>query len=491
VIFRWEGAFSVLFRVASLAAALVIVMPTAVVPAAERRPNIIFIMVDDLGPEWISCYGAQDIKTPAIDRLAAEGMRFTAAYSMPKCTPTRTTLLTGQYPFRHGWVNHWDVPRWGAGCHFDPKHNLTFARLLKKAGYKTAIAGKWQINDFRVQPNVLADHGFDQWCMWTGFETGNSPSGKRYWDPYIHTRAGSKTYPGKFGPKVFTDFIIDFMGRHRAEPMMIYFPMALTHGPLVTTPNERSATTNLGKHKAMVRYVDHVVDRLVKATQSLKIADDTILIFTTDNGTAGKITGRLNGRKVRGGKGTTTERGCWQPFIVYGPSRVPRGIVTNCLTDFTDMLPTFCELSGVEIPPNLKIDGRSIAKVILGKKKDGPRKWIMAMGGGVAKLNSAGRVVPARAYAPRAIRDKRYKVLINEVGKPSALYDLQRDPGETDNLLGDDLPQAAAAMTRLVAAANTFPKQDAAPRYDPTPAQRWDRKFKPGRKKRRKKSSPR
>ena len=147
------------------------------------KPNIIFIMVDDLGPEWIGCCGAEGIETPVIDELARTGMRFTNAYSMPKCTPTRVTLLTGQYPFRHGWVNHWDVPRWGAGCHFDPKHNVSFVRLLKKAGYATAIAGKWQINDFRVQPDVLAGHGFDEWCMWTGYETGNRPSGKRYWNP--------------------------------------------------------------------------------------------------------------------------------------------------------------------------------------------------------------------------------------------------------------------------------------------------------------------
>ena len=108
---------------------------------AANKPNIVFIMVDDLGPEWISSYGAEGIQTPNIDKLAAGGMKFTNAYSMPQCTPTRVTLLTGQYPFRHGWVNHWDVPRWGAGCHFDPKHNVSFARLLKDAGYATAIAG--------------------------------------------------------------------------------------------------------------------------------------------------------------------------------------------------------------------------------------------------------------------------------------------------------------------------------------------------------------
>ncbi|NQT52494.1 sulfatase-like hydrolase/transferase, partial [bacterium] len=254
--------------------------------APTTQPNILFIMVDDLGKEWISCCGAEGIQTPHIDKLAATGLRFVNGYSMAQCTPTRVTLLTGQYPWHHGWVNHWDVPRWGAGCHFDPKHNLSFARVMKTAGYVTAAAGKWQINDFRVQPNVMADHGFDDWCMWTGYETGNPPSGKRYWDPYIHTRQGSRTYPGKFGPDVYADFLIDFMKRHRAKPMLLYFPMALTHGPLVHTPLEPKATSKMDKHKAMVRYTDHLVGRLVKALDDLGIRDRTLVFFTTDNGSA-------------------------------------------------------------------------------------------------------------------------------------------------------------------------------------------------------------
>jgi len=101
------------------------------VPEPQRRPNIVFIMVDDLGKEWISAYGAENIETPHVDHLAETGMKFTNAYSMPQCTPTRVTLLTGQYPFRHGWTNHFDVPRWGSGAHFDPERNASFARVLR------------------------------------------------------------------------------------------------------------------------------------------------------------------------------------------------------------------------------------------------------------------------------------------------------------------------------------------------------------------------
>ena len=140
--------------------------------ATNQKPNILFIMLDDLGKEWISCYGAEDIETPNIDALAAGGMKFNNAYSMPQCTPSRATLLTGKYPWRNGYVNHWDVPRWGIG-YFDWKHkeNTTFARLMKDLGYKTCAAGKWQINDFRIEPQAMKKHGFDDWAMWTGWET--------------------------------------------------------------------------------------------------------------------------------------------------------------------------------------------------------------------------------------------------------------------------------------------------------------------------------
>ncbi|MDB4664775.1 sulfatase-like hydrolase/transferase [Verrucomicrobia bacterium] len=119
---------------------------------SAARPNILFIMLDDLGKEWISCYGAEDIQTPNIDTLADGGMKFNNAYSMPSCTPSRSTLLTGKYPWGTGFVNHWDVPRWGV-TYFDwkKKENTNFARLMKGLDYATCAVGKWQINDFRLE----------------------------------------------------------------------------------------------------------------------------------------------------------------------------------------------------------------------------------------------------------------------------------------------------------------------------------------------------
>ena len=447
-------------------------------PAAKpgkNKPNILFILVDDLGKEWVSCYGASDIETPNIDELAKTGMQFENAWSMPQCTPTRATLLTGQYPFRHGWVNHWDVPRWGAGCHFDEKHNYTFARLLRSNGYKTAIAGKWQINDFRVEPDAMVKHGFDEYCMWTGGEGRNPKSDKRYFDPYIHTKDGSRTYEGKFGPDIFADFLVDFIKVNKDEKMLMYYPMCLTHTPFVTTPHEPNAAGKVEKHKAMVQYTDHLVGRIVKALDEAGVRNNTIIFFTTDNGTVGSIEGMLDGRKIRGGKTKQSENGTAMPFIVNCPSLVPAGLISDALTDFTDMFPTFAELAGVEMPKGITIDGKSIAKVILGKSKDSHRKWILSMGGHPGKVGTGGRVENVTEYANRVIRDKRYKLWVTN-GKVSDMYDLSVDPGEKVNLIDSMEESHVEARKRLKTILNSLPQKDANPKYDPNPPQPWDKK---------------
>ena len=424
----------------------------------RRRPNIIFIMVDDLGKEMISCYGSTQVQTPNIDALAAKGMRFNNAYSMPQCVPTRATVLTGQYPFRHGWVNHYDVPRWGKGCHFSPKYNPSFAKQLKAAGYATCISGKWQISDFRIQPRILNELGFDEYCVWTGYEKANPPSSKRYWDPYIHTAQGSRTYKGQFGPDIYNRFIIDFIEEHKNEPMMIYYPMNLTHGPLTTTPHNKDTA---GK-KVMVEYMDYLVGTLVKSLEENKVRDRTIIIWSTDNGSA---------------KGKTTEKGACEPFVVSCPGLVPQGLVTDALVDFTDLLPTFCELSGAALPKGHTTDGRSFASLILGKADDSPRKWIMAMGGGgiqATKTDDGWRVFNKHQYRDRAIRDKQYKLYIGADRRPEKLIDLKADPQENNNIIDSNDPMVKAALARLKKVAAGFPEKDANPKYDPLPLQSWD-----------------
>ena len=459
-------------RLFGLTLVFCLVAPT-LVAAAGDRPNILFIMVDDLGKEWIGCYGAEGIETPNIDALAAGGMRFENAYSMPQCTPTRATLLTGQYPWRTGWVNHWDVPRWGVG-YFDWRHYTTVARILKTVDYATVAVGKWQINDFRLVPDAMRRHGFDDWCLWTGFESGNPPSAERYQDAYINTPEGSKTYRGRFGPDVYADYLIHFIEQHADEPMFLYYPMVLTHGPLVATPDELHAATAMEKHKAMVRYTDKCVGRVVGTLDQLNLREKTIIVFTTDNGTSGGIRNTRHGRLVRGGKADKGEHGVCNPFIVNGPGQVPSGVVTDALTDFSDLLPTFAELGGAAVPAELEIDGVSIAPLWLGRQKDSPREWIMALGHGPARLDRDG--VRGRVdFASRVIRDKRYKVWVNESAKIDRLYDLQEDPWEEQNLIDDEAYRSV--LDKFQQVVDQMPERDARPKYTPRAANPWDKKL--------------
>ncbi|MCA9061412.1 MAG: sulfatase-like hydrolase/transferase [Planctomycetaceae bacterium] len=445
--------------------------------ARISRPNIVLILVDDLGKEWVSCYGAEDIQTPRVDQLAAEGMQFDNFYVMPQCTPTRLTLLTGQYPFRHGWVNHWDVPRWGGGCHYDWKRNPCMATVMKKAGYSTAIAGKWQINDFRVQPNAMTEMGFDEYCMWTGGEGRNPPSQERYWNPYIHTTDGSRTYDGEFGPDVYAGFLLDFIRRKKDEPFFVCFPMALTHGPLVTTPDEPDVTGDLAKHKAMVRYTDQILGRFVDTLNELQIREKTIIIWTTDNGTAGGITGHRNGRAVAGQKSNSVEPGVCMPMIVSAPGLVPQGIRTDALADLTDLLPTFAELAGTQPQSGFVYDGTSFAQLLTGRAQDSGRSWIMAMGGkNEARLTDKG-VENRYVFRDRVLREKRFKLFVDTQRRPSALYDMIADPTESSNLIGSSDLQAQAALQRLFALVDQFPGRDNDPIYTPLPPQPWDVKI--------------
>ncbi len=441
----------------------------------SQKPNVLLILVDDLGKEWIGCYGAEGIETPNIDALAKDGIQFRNAYSMPQCTPTRVTLLTGRYPWRTGWVNHWDVPRWGVG-YFDWKHNLCVARTLRQAGYKTAAAGKWQINDFRLEPQVMDKHGFDDWCLWTGYETGVPASAERYWDPYVNTPEGSRTLTGRFGADVFTNRLIDFMKTHRRDPMFLYFPMALTHGPLTHTPDHPNASGKMERFRAMVQYTDVCVGRLVNTLDTLGIRDRTIIIFTTDNGTDRSIEGKRNGMRVQGGKAKKTENGICAPFIVNCPGLVPQGLVSDELTDFTDLAPTFAELAGTKMPDEIEIDGVSIAPFLLGKTNETKRDWILAMGHGPAVRDEEG-IRGVHPYASRVIRDKRFKVWVNEQRRIDQLFDLIEDPLEKNNLISSADPNHKKAIQKFQAVVDTIPTNDARPKYDQRAPNPWDKKL--------------
>lgn len=405
-------------------------------PAREgQRPNIVFILVDDLGPEWLSCYGSEH-KTPNLDRLAETGIRFQTVYSTPLCTPTRHELLTGRYPFRTGWTVHHDTPRWG-GQYFDWRREITFARLLRDAGYATAIAGKWQINDLRTHPDALQQHGFDEHCVWPGFEEGNPPAAERYFDPFVQTNGQRGTLKGKFGPDVFNEFLIDFIRRHKHRPFLAYHAMVLTHTPFTKTPHNKDTTAaGIALHPDMVNYVDHLVGRLVSVLDELQIRDRTLVIVTSDNGTVSGVRCRMNGRTVNGGKGKLIETGIRVPLIVNWPGKTPAGQVSDRLIDFTDFFPTLLDLAGVAPPDGVVLDGRSFAAVLQGRPDAQPaREWIFSQLG-----------------ENRVIRDKRFKLYSD-----GRFYDVVADPEETTDLAGSDNPEVTAARKRLESKLDALP----------------------------------
>ena len=437
-----------------------------------EQPNIIFVLIDDLGKEWLNCYGGENIQTPNIDQLATGGTRFNNAYSMPQCTPSRACFMTGQYPWRNGWINHWDAPRWGGG-YFDWKHNPSIGRTMKAAGYKTAVAGKWQLNDFRIHPDAMVKHGFDDYCMWTGYEEGNKPSNKRYWDPYIHTREGSKTYKGAFGPDIYNQFVLDFISTNKDVPFFIYYPMALTHAPLVHTPLEPDAKEKMDKHKAMVRYTDHLLGKIVAHLDALGIRENTIIVWTCDNGTTSNISNVRDGRVVKGGKTKTTENGVNTPFIVNCPDLVPAGVVSDALVDFTDMHSTFADFAETTQEAGYEYDGVSLKKVFQGLEKESERDWILAMGSHPARMTDAG-VENVYYFRDRVIRETRYKLFVGTDRQPEKLVDVLEDLDEKNNLLNN--PELAPVVKRLMAVINSLPVQDNDPSYDQLPTNEWDKK---------------
>lgn len=440
--------------------------------------NIVLILLDDLGKEWIGCYGAEDIQTPHIDALAAGGIRFENVYSMPQCTPSRMCLMTGQYPYRNGWVNHWDVPRWGAGARYDPgSFPCNLGLTMRSAGYATAIAGKWQINDFRVEPDALDTAGFDDWCMWTGGESGNPPSNERYWNPYLYRKdKPSQTYKGAFGPDMFCDFVIDFARRRHAEkrPFFIYYPMVLTHTPFTTTPLEPHAKTKVEKHKAMVRYSDHLLGRIVDAFEEMGITDETLIIFTADNGTCSAMVGHIGTRAIRGGKAKTIEPGVNIPFIAHWPGVIPAGRVSTELTDFTDIIPTLAELTEQPVPGKDKVDGVSMVPYLTGRADRIDRDWILAMGGqNHAKVSDQG-VENEWYFRDRVVRDKRYKLYVGTNRQPQRFVDLQEDPAEQSDITGRETKAALTSRERLESLIPAWPERDANFVCTPQPPQPWD-----------------
>ena len=314
-----------------------------------QQPNIVLILADDVGREVLGCYGGTSYKTPNIDRLAASGMRFQHFYTMPVCHPTRICLMTGQYPFRLA------NPPWGTF----PKsaESRTLANILKRAGYATAIAGKWQLallKDDLQQPHRM---GFDEYCLYGWHE------GPWYYQPYIWQNGKRRTdVQDRYGPDVTCDYVIDFIERNKSRPFFAFYSMELCHAetndlekPAPVGPNGRYDT-----YAEMVDKMDERVGRVVAALDRLQLRNNTLVVFTTDNGTAAHnlagvegdeliyepVVSKMGDREIPGGKATLTDWGTRVPLIASWPGTIVPGQVSDDLVDMSDILPSLADVAG-------------------------------------------------------------------------------------------------------------------------------------------------
>lgn len=340
--------------------------------APPDHPNIVLIMADDLGVEGLGCYGGTDYATPRLDELAAHGLRFTHAYAQPLCTPTRLEIMTGKYNQRN-WLCFGVLP----------KGERTFGRLMGDLGYRTCIAGKWQLTSYdppdfpgselrRDKGTHPDDAGFDEYSLFHAEETEDK--GSRYANPtFLRNGELHKEVQGAYGEDLNIDFILDFMRRHRGEPTFVYYPMVLPHWPMVPTPHSdawsnpaRRLEESTDWFPDMVEYLDFTVGRLLDGIDDLGLRERTVVLFYSDNGTNRRITSHFAGREIQGGKGEVTQNGIRVPLIANWPGVIEPGVCHD-LVDATDFLPTVLELTGGRVPADWGADGVSFAPQLFGK----------------------------------------------------------------------------------------------------------------------------
>ena len=404
-----------------------------------RPPNLIVIMADDLGAKELACYGNAQHKTPHLDHLAETGVRFETCYAAPICHPTRFMIMTGQYGCHNGvyqFAGRRGGPEPDSPVEDIGANHVTFAEVLKERGYATALAGKWQLSG--KLPTMIYECGFDEYCIWAyrhylpeglehtgGWENPDKPA--RYWHPCILTNAKyTPTKPDDYGPDIYTDFLIDFMKRHRDRPFFLYYPMCLTHSPHVRTPDnihldDKPYARVEEKFRGAVEYTDKLIGRIAAALDELGLRENTVVLFTGDNGTGGS------------GKGQPTELGARVPMIVNGPGIVkPRG-ATDELTDLSDILPTLAGLAGAAVPQDRPIDGHSYASFLRGET-DHTRDWIFSFIGD-----------------RRILRTKRWLLEDNSPLHYGRLYDCgdSRDGSGYENVTESDDPEALAVKKRF------------------------------------------
>jgi arylsulfatase A len=394
-------------------AAIFIGITASQTEATERKPNIILILTDDVGLGDVHFTGGP-YNTPNIDKLAASGTKFTYCYATPLCGPSRCELLTGRYPFRTGLNTN------QSRMAVSPQSETMIPTVLKKAGYVTGSDGKW--GQIQLGPG---EWGFDEYLVF--------PGSGRYWrdQTKFYTVNGKKVDlpEGKYLPDIMHKWAVDFIERHKDQPFFLYYPMSHMHGPIVRTPDSKKGEDKDQLYTDNNEYMDMLVGKLMKELDRQHLRENTVVIFTGDNGTArfGVEKGTVDGKSISGRKGTMLEGGSRVPLAVSWPGHTPAGKTNNDLIDFSDFFGTVAELAGADLPTGLKVDSHSFAPQIEGKKGS-PRDWVYV------ELNG-------NSYA----RDKKFKLTAE-----GEMFDLSEAPFKEIPVAADTKdPKAVAARKAL------------------------------------------
>jgi len=427
--------------------------------APPQKPNFIVIYADDQGYGDLGCYGATKFKTPNIDRMAAEGMRFTNFYvTAPVCTPTRSSLVTGCYPRRVGMHQHVLFPNSTKGLNPD---EITIAEVLKTQGYATACIGKWHLG---YQKQFLpTSQGFDYYFgipfsndMWLPPGMDYAPDAKLppYFNDEIRRRGEHKrnSVPLMRNDKVieypvdqatlterYTREAIRFITANKGKPFFLYLPHTMPHYPLHVSARFKGKS-GAGLFGDVIECLDWSVGQLLATLKKLGIDEKTLVIYTSDNGPAAGSAGPLRGRK-----GTTWEGGMREPCIVRWPGQVPPGTLCPEVATIMDLLPTFARLAGTKPPKDRIIDGKDIWPLLSGEP-------------GAKSPYDAFFYHTARGQLA-AVRQGKWKLHLvapgwrrrgkgTPPGKPPLLYDLSTDIGETKNV-ADAHPDVVKRLTEL------------------------------------------
>ena len=430
------------------------------VPAEARKPNVVFIFIDDQGYYDLGCYGATEIKTPRIDGMAREGIRFTDYYAAaPICSPSRAGLLTGCYPRRVGnevWVHRADSP---TGIHPD---ELTIAELLKANGYATACIGKWHLGFH--EPFLPRNQGFDHYF---GLLHNLDPVETLFFEdkggvPLMRNgKVVKRPADENELTKIYTDEAIDFIERNKEGPFFLYLPHTMLHNPLGVS-EEFKGTSDWGEYGDAIQELDHNVGRVLDSLKRLKIADNTLVIYASDNG---RGPGRNPEQKIRGRKLSTYEGGIRVPAIAWGPGLgLPAGIEASAVTRAMDWYPTIATFAGIKVPEGRVIDGRDLTPVLKGETKfvpppgmkkslnaDVPLRRTWNPGGEWKEIILRHEYNDAFFYhgsqgALAAVRWRNWKLYLN----PSLqLYDLAKDPGESKFARNKEIVRKLRGMSIL------------------------------------------